>query len=171
MQNLWKTLKTKDLSVNIYQNGNWGSYVHQHLQTSIDSTWIETDNAHVNVLNRGDLSSLTWLQSPVITTTNVNDPNFDTCTVHYASLNFRDIMLGKIIFEIKLHKNHPINSLGKTKRNRWVQCKLFSHVGNDDCDLKICSHLFFIMYKKPVYLFKINFIFLNFFPSLLLVGH
>lgn len=65
----------------------------------IDSAWIETDNAHVNVLNRGDLSSLTWLQSPVITTTNAKDPNFDTCSVHYASLNFRDIMLGKLINE------------------------------------------------------------------------
>ncbi len=51
----------------------------------------------MNVLNRGDLSSLTWLQSPVITTANTNDPNLDTCTVHYASLNFRDIMLGKRI--------------------------------------------------------------------------
>ena len=65
----------------------------------IDSTWIETDNAHVNVLNRGDLSSLTWLQSPIITNDNTDNPNFDTCTVHYASLNFRDIMLGKINFD------------------------------------------------------------------------
>ncbi len=65
----------------------------------IDSAWIETDNAHVNVLNRGDLSSLTWLQSPVITNENSDNPNLDTCTVHYASLNFRDIMLGKMNVE------------------------------------------------------------------------
>ena len=58
-----------------------------------DLAWIETDHAHVNVLNRGDLSSLTWLQSPIITNTNTDNPNLDTCTVHYASLNFRDIML------------------------------------------------------------------------------
>ncbi|CAF3544138.1 unnamed protein product [Rotaria sordida] len=92
-ENILNTLKTRDLTVNIYQNGVRGSYIHQHLQISKDSTWIETDNAHVNVLNRGDLSSLTWLQSPIITTNNINDPNLDTCTVHYASLNFRDIML------------------------------------------------------------------------------
>ncbi|CAF3463515.1 unnamed protein product [Rotaria sp. Silwood1] len=92
-ENVLKTLTTRDLAVNVYQNGVWGSYIHRHLRTSNDSTWIETDNAHVNVLNRGDLSSLTWLQSPIITTTNTNDPNIDTCTVHYASLNFRDIML------------------------------------------------------------------------------
>jgi len=79
----------------------------------VDSAWIETDNAHVNVLNRGDLSSLTWLQSPVITTTNTNDPNFDTCTVHYASLNFRDIMLGKIIFRIKFTMHFFILATGK----------------------------------------------------------
>ncbi|UJR30710.1 hypothetical protein I4U23_018230 [Adineta vaga] len=91
--NVWKTLKSKDLAVNIYQNGVWGSYVHRHLRTSNESSWIETDNAHVNVLNRGDLSSLTWLQSPPITNENKDNINFDTCTVHYASLNFRDIML------------------------------------------------------------------------------
>lgn len=62
----------------------------------LESNWLETDNAHVNVLNRGDLSSLTWLQSPVITNENVDKNYFDTCTVHYASLNFRDIMLGKM---------------------------------------------------------------------------
>ncbi|CAF1513987.1 unnamed protein product, partial [Rotaria sp. Silwood1] len=92
-ENVLKTLKTRDLATNVYQNGVWGSYIHQHLQTSNNSAWIETDNAHVNVLNRDDLSSLTWLQSPIITANNINDPNLDTCTVHYASLNFRDIML------------------------------------------------------------------------------
>ncbi|CAF5128775.1 unnamed protein product, partial [Rotaria sp. Silwood1] len=90
-ENVLKTLKTRDLATNVYQNGVWGSYIHQHLQTSNNSAWIETDNAHVNVLNRDDLSSLTWLQSPIITANNINDPNLDTCTVHYASLNFRDI--------------------------------------------------------------------------------
>ena len=33
-ENVWKTLKTTDLAVNIYQNGVWGSYTHQHLRTS-----------------------------------------------------------------------------------------------------------------------------------------
>ena len=104
-------LRSKDLAVNIYRHGRWGSYVHRQLPPStgniiaertdhwptmgvdLESAWIETENAHVNVLNRGDLSSLTWLQSPPITKTDQSP--FDTCTVHYASLNFRDIMLGK----------------------------------------------------------------------------
>ncbi|UJR12471.1 hypothetical protein I4U23_016646 [Adineta vaga] len=92
-ENVFKILKTRDLAVNICQNGIWGSYIHRHLPKSNDSAWIETDNAHVNILNRGDLSSLTWLQSPIITNENTNNPNLDTCIVHYASLNFRDIML------------------------------------------------------------------------------
>ncbi len=33
-ENVLQTLKTRDLAVNIYQNGTWGSYVHRHLQTS-----------------------------------------------------------------------------------------------------------------------------------------
>ncbi|CAF3488066.1 unnamed protein product, partial [Rotaria sp. Silwood1] len=106
-ENVLKTLTTRDLAVNVYQNGVWGSYIHRHLRTSNDSTWIETDNAHVNVLNRGDLSSLTWLQSPIITTNNINDPNLDTCTVHYASLNFRDIMLVQLKKREYLKKLFP----------------------------------------------------------------
>ena len=81
----------------------------------IDSAWIDTDNAHVNVLNRGDLSSLTWLQSPVITDEKTNNPYFDTCTVHYASLNFRDIMLGKIDLDEELEFNYFSLSNGKIK--------------------------------------------------------
>lgn len=33
-ENILETLKQRDLAVNIYKNGVWGSYVHRHLQTS-----------------------------------------------------------------------------------------------------------------------------------------
>lgn len=51
-----------------------------------------TEQAYVNVLTRGDLSSLRWIASPLRHFVS-SSPNVQLCTVYYASLNFRDIML------------------------------------------------------------------------------
>lgn len=51
-----------------------------------------TEHAYVNVLTRGDLSSLRWIASPLRHYV-ASDPNVQLCRVHYSSLNFRDIML------------------------------------------------------------------------------
>lgn len=68
-----------------------------------------TEYAYVNVLTRGDLSSLHWIVSP-LRHFHATNPNVQLCKVYYASLNFRDIMLatGKlspdaIPGELKLH--------------------------------------------------------------------
>lgn len=52
-----------------------------------------TDHAYVNVLTRGDLSSLKWIDSAL--KHYVPRPNSmkELCSVYYTSLNFRDIML------------------------------------------------------------------------------
>lgn len=46
----------------------------------------------MNVLTRGDLASIRWVCSPL---KHVQPSSSETqlCTVYYASLNFRDIML------------------------------------------------------------------------------
>lgn len=51
-----------------------------------------TEHAYVNVLTRGDLSSLRWVASPLRHYV-ATDPGVQLCRVHYSSLNFRDIML------------------------------------------------------------------------------
>lgn len=51
-----------------------------------------TEHAYVNVLTRGDLSSLRWISSPLRHFAN-GDSNVRLCRVSYSSLNFRDIML------------------------------------------------------------------------------
>lgn len=51
-----------------------------------------TERAYVNVLTRGDLSSLRWIASPPSHSAKSN-PNMQQCRVYYSSLNFRDIML------------------------------------------------------------------------------
>ena len=54
---------------------------------------IPCEYAYVNVQTRGDLSSLKWYQSPLRYYHELESASTDLCTVHYASLNFRDVML------------------------------------------------------------------------------
>jgi len=54
---------------------------------------INTDCAFVNVLTPGDLSSLQWIESPLKHFTSTDQPDHQLCRVHYAALNFRDVML------------------------------------------------------------------------------
>lgn len=59
---------------------------------SLDLNEELTEQAYVNVLTRGDLSSLRWIASPLRHFV-ANNPNVQLCRVYYSSLNFRDIML------------------------------------------------------------------------------
>ena len=54
---------------------------------------METSTAYVNVLTRGDLSSLAWIESPLKYFSPADHPTKQLCSVYYAALNFRDIML------------------------------------------------------------------------------
>ncbi|KAL6475465.1 hypothetical protein MHYP_G00165050 [Metynnis hypsauchen] len=80
----------KDLSMNVYRDGQWGAFRHQLLPQDLSEEL--TEQAYVNVLTRGDLSSLRWIASPLRHFVPSN-PNVQLCRVYYASLNFRDIML------------------------------------------------------------------------------
>uniref|UniRef100_H3AY86 Fatty acid synthase n=1 Tax=Latimeria chalumnae TaxID=7897 RepID=H3AY86_LATCH len=80
----------KDLAMNIYRDGQWGAF--RHIPFRQDQSMEETEYAYVNVLTRGDLSSLRWIVSPLRHFQSSN-PNIQLCDVYYASLNFRDIML------------------------------------------------------------------------------
>jgi len=54
---------------------------------------IVTDKAFINVLTMGDLSSLDWIESPLKYFSSADHPDHQLCRVHYAALNFRDVML------------------------------------------------------------------------------
>ena len=54
---------------------------------------VKSPHAYINVLTRGDLSSLRWLESPLKYFNPEVNPRKSLCTVYYASLNFRDVML------------------------------------------------------------------------------
>lgn len=88
-QELQKVLQG-DLVMNVYRNGAWGAFRHFPLEKERPEK--QTEHAFVNVLTRGDLSSIRWVCSPMCHAQPSN-PDMELCTVSYASLNFRDIML------------------------------------------------------------------------------
>ncbi|XP_037134459.1 fatty acid synthase [Syngnathus acus] len=79
-----------DLLMNVFRDGHWGVFRHQLIM--LDGNEELTEHAYVNVLTRGDLSSLSWIASPLRHFV-PRDPNVQLCRVYYSSLNFRDIML------------------------------------------------------------------------------
>lgn len=83
------------LAVNVYRRRCWGSFKH----VKINPIYMEkpmTSHCYCNSLVKSDLSSLKWLQGPLDTS------HDNTVKVHYASLNFKDVMLatGKISVEM-----------------------------------------------------------------------
>ena len=89
----FKTQLELGLAINVFKNGQWGSYRHFILQQE-KIIGPRIDHCFANSLTRGDLSSMTWLDGPY----NQRKPGKSTVKVQYASLNFRDVMLatGKI---------------------------------------------------------------------------
>ncbi|CAJ0958991.1 unnamed protein product [Ranitomeya imitator] len=80
----------QDLAMNVYRDGRWGAFRHTPFQKG--QAQDETAYAFVNVLTRGDLSTLRWIASP-LRHFHPPNPNVKLCQVYYSSLNFRDIML------------------------------------------------------------------------------
>lgn len=91
---IYSEMLQNDLVLNIYRDGKLGSFRHYDID---EENQIETEHAYLNVSTRGDLSSLRWYEAqhkywPSLPPTMRNE-NETLCTVYYAPLNFRDIML------------------------------------------------------------------------------
>ncbi|KAJ4448693.1 hypothetical protein ANN_00083 [Periplaneta americana] len=85
---LYEQQLRKDLLVNIYTNGRWGSY--RHLPLVASSMMVE--HAYCNVMTRGDLSSLKWVQGGIRADGFGLEPHEVLVHVYYSALNFRDVM-------------------------------------------------------------------------------
>ncbi|XP_022172738.1 fatty acid synthase-like isoform X2 [Myzus persicae] len=84
----------KDLLSNVLKpNGVWGSMRHLILENQQNKASLQVEHAYINALTRGDLSSLNWIEGPLTHYKPEYNPNTELCTVYYAPLNFRDIML------------------------------------------------------------------------------
>ncbi|GBN54927.1 Fatty acid synthase [Araneus ventricosus] len=85
----YQDIAQKDLTMNVFKGGSWGSF--RHLTMSEDDGKVETKHAYLNILTRGDLSSLVWVDSQLKYFREPADSIL--CQVYYAPLNFRDVML------------------------------------------------------------------------------
>lgn len=83
---------SKHLVANVLKGGQWGSYRHLQLDLQNEES-LQVEHANINVLYRGDLSSLRWIESSLSYYQPEKFPNTLLCSVYYAPLNFRDIML------------------------------------------------------------------------------
>lgn len=95
---IFKQQLDKDLVTNVFKNGQWGSYRHLELFNNMSDQVVKAYHGYVNMLTRGDLSSLTWIEGPI----KQNTKDEDLVTVYFSALNFRDIMLatGKLSPEV-----------------------------------------------------------------------
>uniref|UniRef100_A0A1I8NSS5 Fatty acid synthase n=1 Tax=Stomoxys calcitrans TaxID=35570 RepID=A0A1I8NSS5_STOCA len=80
----------KDVIHNVLKGGAWGSFRHLKLETDVAT--LQVEHAYVNALVKGDLASLKWIEAPKLNP-NVLDDTMDMCSVYYAPVNFRDVML------------------------------------------------------------------------------
>nr|UEN71129.1 fatty acid synthase 1 [Glyphodes pyloalis] len=79
----------KDLALNVFQDGQWGTYRHLLLG---DLETVRADHAYVNTLTIGDLSSLRWLEGPIRPNQTFKNPDSILIHVYCSAMNFRDVM-------------------------------------------------------------------------------
>ncbi|CAH2052769.1 unnamed protein product, partial [Iphiclides podalirius] len=79
----------KDLAINVYQDGQWGTYRHLLLG---DLEVVRANHAFVNTTTIGDLSSLRWMEGPIRENTTFKDPEKILIHVYCSAMNFRDVM-------------------------------------------------------------------------------
>lgn len=142
----YKYQMEKDLCMNVYRDGEWGSYKHLLLTPSFETRPQEIC-CYANSLVRGDLSSIKWLQSPL------DARGKGIVKVQYTSLNFRDVMLatGKLAAETAGDKRFDqlcimglefsgITSDGRRVMGMKNAGALASHVEADEALLWECPH-------------------------------
>ena len=86
---------SKDLIMNVYRGGEFGSF--RHLSVETIEAWAETKDAFLDVKTKGDLSSLRWMEGDhkywIDLPETHRNPKDLLCSVYHAALNFKDIMV------------------------------------------------------------------------------
>lgn len=92
---LYATQLDAGLAVNVYRNSVWGTYRFLKLKHHLQEI-NRMDHVYANVHRMGDLSSFDWFSGPIKTNAG------QLVNVHYASINFRDVMLasGRLPIEV-----------------------------------------------------------------------
>jgi len=96
----YSDLRKLDLVFNVLKDDNWGTC--RHITLREEQETIETEHAYLNVVTRGDMSSLKWFDAhhkyfPSLPQNEKKEQEV-LCNVYYSALNFKDVVLvsGKI---------------------------------------------------------------------------
>ncbi|XP_056629975.1 fatty acid synthase-like [Diorhabda sublineata] len=84
----YKQQLDKNMAINIWKNNTWGTYRHLPLDNLEN---VKSEHLFVNTTSRGDLSTIKWIESN-LKKDMITPPEKTFVHVHYAPLNFRDIM-------------------------------------------------------------------------------
>ncbi|GAB0090084.1 Fatty acid synthase [Sergentomyia squamirostris] len=81
----------KDLIHNVVKNNAWGTFRHLKLECKQGAETLPVEHAYINTLIKGNLSSLKWIEGPLLL--DLPDTKQELCTVYYAPINSRDVMI------------------------------------------------------------------------------
>ncbi|KAK9884211.1 hypothetical protein WA026_005161 [Henosepilachna vigintioctopunctata] len=78
----------KNMAVNVYKNGRWGTYRHLLMNNVED---VESEHFYANPLTRGDLSTIRWMEGE-LRLNSILPPGKTIVQIYYSPMNFRDVM-------------------------------------------------------------------------------
>nr|QMU95645.1 fatty acid synthase [synthetic construct] len=90
----FKYLAEMDLAFNVHKDGKWGVYRHLAITDDQRRQQFPTEHAFVDTLTSGDLSTLTWVRSPLnLHASSEKGQDCELCTVYMAGVVSRDLAL------------------------------------------------------------------------------
>ncbi|XP_044262250.1 fatty acid synthase-like [Tribolium madens] len=95
----------KNLSFNVYKNGQWGTYRHLRLE---DCTNSFREHSFITCTSRGDLSTLKWVEGPL----SLKDNNGNLIKTNFCAINFKDIMTASARIILKIDRINQENIEG-----------------------------------------------------------
>ncbi|KAK8766020.1 hypothetical protein V5799_007201 [Amblyomma americanum] len=88
----YRRVLERNLLVNVQRNGHWGSFRHLTIGSRGAPKRL-TEHAFLNVPIQGDLTRLQWYESPLRYGLPSSSSGKVLCSVYYAAVNFRDVMI------------------------------------------------------------------------------
>lgn len=88
-------VQKKDLVMNVYRNGYYGSYRH-FLVNSLEQS-VDTEYAYLDMKTKGDLSSIRWVEGehkywPTLPKS-IRGESSQLVDIYYSTVNFKDVMV------------------------------------------------------------------------------
>ncbi|XP_057667791.1 LOW QUALITY PROTEIN: fatty acid synthase-like [Diorhabda carinulata] len=116
----YKNQLKKNLTFNVLKGDNrWGTYVHLPAPVLEKK---EAENAYVDALEPGNLSTMTWIEKPI------DFNNQYDISVHYSAINFHDVVIAKgehLRTDTQVEISNIISNLGRefsgvTSKNKRI---------------------------------------------------